>query len=342
MSSNVGVSYMSQKFIDKDDLKQCLTKYGFGSKTGIELSRELTGDISFNYPVEVAAASYGQGISTTPIQHLQALSIIANDGYMLTPHIVKKIVTDGEVTYEREVTKQQVVSKQTTDKIKELMYNTVNDVSGNATGIGYRVEGLDVIGKTGTAEVFNSESGSYETGYIYSFAGMFPKDDPEIIIFLSMKKPNVSSSSTIRTITKPVIESIAKYKGLIKNDSDTFVNSKYTLENYINKDVDTIKTSLKEKGLDVVVLGDGDKIIKQYPTSLTEVITNDKVFLVTNKNVTMPDLTGYSRIEAISLLNLLNIDYEIERYGYVTVQSVKKGEDIPEKVKLTLKQKHEL
>lgn len=342
MSSNVGVSYMMQNFITKEDLRECFSKYGFGTKTNIELSRELSGNITFNYPVEVAAASYGQGILTTPVQHLQALSIIANDGYMLSPHIVKKISNKEETTYEREVTKNQVVSKETTDKIKQLMYNTVNDVEGNATGLGYRVNGLDVIGKTGTAEVFNSETGSYETGYIYSFAGMFPKEQPEIIIFVSMKKPNVSSSGTIKNITQPVIEAIAKYKGLINTDKEAQENTKYIIKDYMNKDVDTIKTELQEKGLDVVILGDGEKIIKQYPYIGREIITDDKVFLITNGDIKMPDLTGYTRIEAISLLNLLNINYEIEGYGYVVEQSIKKDEEISSDIKITLKQKLEL
>ncbi|MBO5095302.1 MAG: penicillin-binding protein [Bacilli bacterium] len=342
MSSNVGVTNMVQKFITKDELKSCLAKYGFGDKTNIELSRELSGNITFNYPVEVAAASYGQGIFTTPVQHLQALSIIANDGYMVSPHVVKKITNTGEITYEREINKTQVVNKTTTDKLKELMYNTVNDLEGNATGLGYRVKGLDVIGKTGTAEVFNSESGSYENGYIYSFAGMFPKENPEIIIFTSMNKPNTRSSGSIKNITQPVIESIAKYKGLIKNEEETSLNTKYTLENYINKDIEDVKTKLKEKGLDVIVLGDGDKIIKQYPYSNKEVIKDDKVFLITNGDITMPDLTGYTRIEAISLLNLLNVEYEIEGFGYVTEQSINVGDIISTNIKITLKQKHEL
>lgn len=342
MSSNVGVSYMVQKFITKDDLKECFTKYGFGSTTGIELSRELPGKIAFNYPVEVAAASFGQGILTTPIQHLQALSMIANDGVMITPHIVKQISNNGNVMYERKVEKKQVISKSTSDKLKELMYNTVNDVEGNATGIGYRVEGLDLIGKTGTAEVFNNQTGSYEKGYIYSFSGMFPKDDPQIIIFLSMKKPNVASSITVRTITKPVLESIGKYKGIIKNEGEEFVNKKYTIENYINKDINNISKDLKNKGLDVVILGNGDKIIKQYPNLNSEVVTKDKVFLVTNGNIKMPDLYGYTRIEAITVLNLLNINYEIEGYGIVVEQSIKKDEEILDSIKLTLKQKHEL
>ena len=336
-SSNVAVSYIMQNFLTREDLHQCFIDYGFGAKTDIELSRELIGNISFTYPVEVAAASYGQGISTTPIQHLQALSIIANDGYLVKPHIVKKIDSDGKITYEREVTKTKVVSKSTTDKIKELMYNTVNDVAGNATGTGYRVNGLDLMGKTGTAEIF--EDGSYSSRYIYSFSGIFPKDDPEIIIFLSMKRPNINSSSTIRIIGQPVIESIAKYKGLIKSNNSN-KNNKYVIKNYINKNTNDVKLELKELGFDTVILGDGDKIVKQYPSSGTEVITNDKVYLVTNNNVTMPSLIDYSRIDAISILNLLNINYEIEGYGFVTEQSVKKGDVLPSTIKITLKPKH--
>lgn len=345
LSSNVAVSYMTQKFIDKNDLKSCLTSYGFGSKTNIELSREMTGSLVFNYPVEVAAASYGQGISTTPIQQLQALSIIANDGYMLKPHIVSKIVDNGNVTYEKKVEKsEKIVSEETVDYIKKLMYNTVNNVEGNATGIGYRIEGLDVIGKTGTAEVYDSSTDSYSTVWnnkIYSFAGMFPYDDPEIIIFVSLKKPNNGSTSALINTTKQAIESIAKYKGLIKSNT-TIQNNKFNLDYYVNQDINLVRKDLEEKGLDVIVLGDGDRIIKQYPSKDSSVITNDKIFLVTNGSITMPNISGYSRIEAISLFNLLDIDYEIEGYGNVISQSILPGEIIGNNIKIVLKQEHEL
>ena len=87
-SSNVGVSNMINRFIDKDDLRECLSEYGFGKLTGIELPREQTGTIRFNYPVEVATAAFGQGITTTAVQHLQAMTLISNDGKMLTPQII--------------------------------------------------------------------------------------------------------------------------------------------------------------------------------------------------------------------------------------------------------------
>ena len=340
MSSNVGTVNIMQNFLTKDDLKDCLTKYGFGSPTGIDLPRELSGSLVFNYPVEVAAASYGQGITTTPIQHLQALSIIANDGYMVKPNIVSKIVNNGKVTYERQVTKSdRIVSQATVDKIKELMYNAINDVEGGAIGTAYIVDGLDVIGKTGTAQIYDSVNGGYLTGWLdnlFSFSGMFPKDDPEIIMFVSYKRPKNGSNRGLKNMAHSIIESIAKYKGLISDKKDDNDIKTYEIKDYTNLDKEDVLKKLD--GLDIVVLGNGNKIIDQYPKNTT-LVTNDKIFLLTNdKNIKMPDLKGYSRIEAISILSLLDVDYEIEGYGYVTEQSIKAGSDITDKIKLILKQ----
>ena len=340
MSSNVATVNIMQNFLTKDELKDCLTKYGFGSQTGIELPRELSGSLVFNYPVEVAAASYGQGITTTPIQHLQALSIIANDGYMVKPNIVSKIVNNGKVTYERQITKsERIVSQATVDKIKELMYNAINDVEGGAIGTAYIVDGLDVIGKTGTAQIYDSVNGGYLTGWLdnlYSFSGMFPKDDPEIIMFVSYKRPKNGSNKGLKNMSHSIIESIAKYKGLISDKKDDNDIKSYDVSDYTNLDKEAVLKELD--GLDVVVLGNGNKIIDQYPKNTT-LVTNDKIFLLTNdNNIKMPDLKGYSRIEAISILNLLDIDYEIEGYGYVTEQNIKADSDLTDKIKLILKQ----
>lgn len=339
MSSNIAVSYIMERFLTKEDLKNCFNAYGFNDITGIELPRELTGNMKFNYPIEVASAAFGQGISTTPIQHLQALSIVANDGYMLKPHIVTKIESNGEVTYERKIEKIQVVSKETTDKIKQLMYDTVHDVERHATGIWYKVDGLDVIGKTGTAELFDNEAGAYLKQYIYSFSGMFPKDDPEIIVFVSMKKP--TTSTAIRKITKNVLESIGNYKGLIGNNTSSDSPVKYTLPSFVNQNTKEVIEKLENDGLKVTILGKGDRVVNQYPYADSVILSNDEVVLITNdSNIKMPSLLGYSRIKAISILNLLNIEYEIEGYGFVENQSIAEGSAIKDKVLITLKEKY--
>lgn len=342
MSSNVGTVNIMQNFLTKDDLKDCLTSYGFGNTTGVELPRELSGSLVFNYPVEVAAASYGHGITTTPIQQLQALSIIANDGYMVKPKIVSKILNNGELVYERTVKKSdRIVSHNTVEKIKELMYNAVNNVEDGAIGTAYMIDGLDVMGKTGTAEIYDEEHGGYLNGWLdnlYSFSGIFPKDDPEIIIFVSMKRPNNGSNIGLKTMSNAIMESIGKYLGLIGGDSiDT--NKSFQIGSYINLNTNDVKESLENKGLDVIVLGNGDRIINQYPINTT-LLQGDKIFLLTNdSNVKMPSLIGYTKIECISLLNLLNVDYEFEGYGYVTEQSIKVGESINDKIKIILKER---
>lgn len=347
LSSNVATSNIVNQFITKNDLKSCLESYGFGSKTGIELPRELSGSLVFNYPVEIAAASYGQGITTTPVQHLQALSIIANNGYMVKPHVVSKIVENGQVTYERQVEKsEQIVSEETINKIKDLMYDAIHDEEGGAVGLGYRVDGLEVIGKTGTAEIYDDQNGGYLTGWLdhlYSFSGMFPKDDPEIIIFVSVKRPNNGSNIGLKEMTQSVMESIAKYKGLIGNGDNENGMNKYEIENYLNLNIVDVEKQLETKELDVVILGDGDRIIDQYPKANTTVLSGDKIFLLTNSNkITMPDLNGYSRIEAITLLDMLNLSYEIDGYGFVVEQSIKPGSELPDAVKLVLKQKYNI
>lgn len=97
-----------------------LWKIWIWSKTGIELSREVSGKIKFNYEIEVYSAAFGQGILTTPIQQLQALTLISNNGKMLKPYIIDKIVNNkGEVTYQG--TKQeseQIVKESTVEKWK--------------------------------------------------------------------------------------------------------------------------------------------------------------------------------------------------------------------------------
>ena len=347
-SSNVGVSTMINHFIDRDEMKDCFKKYGFGSSTGIDLSRELSGSLGFKYPVEVANAAFGQGITTTPIQHLKALSMIANDGQELTPHIVSKIVDSntGKTTYKRKIEKSAKLVKQSTiDKIKDLMDNVVNSPDPEATGKKYHIDGFDVIGKTGTSQIYDEKRGGYLKGsndYIYSFAGMYPKEDPEIIIYAAIKQPNVGSSSTLSTSINNLMKNIAKYKNMFEEETKN--NSSVTslkLDSYINKKVTDVKKIMDENHINTTIIGNGDKIINQYPNKGETVLSYDRVFLITNGDQgKMPDLLGYSRSDAIYLMKTLGYDYELEGYGYVTAQSIKAGELVGDKtVKITLNEK---
>ena len=193
LSSNVAITNILNKFINRTDLRAYFEKLGFGRKTNFTLPNEESGKLNFKYEVEVANAGFGQGITTTPIQHVQALTSIANNGTLLKPYIVDKIVNPktGEVVFKgqkEEIAK--VASKETISKIKDLMYQVIYGEPVYATGASYKVDGCEIIGKTGTAQFVNPNTGKYETGstnYLRSFAGLFPKDDPEVIVYVVVK-----------------------------------------------------------------------------------------------------------------------------------------------------------
>ena len=339
-SSNVAVVNMMDKYLTKEQLKECFTKYGFGNKTDVELSGEANGSLNFKYRIEVLAAGFGQGILTTPIQHLQALSMIANDGYMLTPHIISKTV-DGKTQdvkkYKIEKT-ERIVSTDTVDKIKDLMENVVKNPG--ATGNKYYIEGFDIIGKTGTAQIY--ENGHYLTGkndYISSVSLMYPKENPRIIIYAATKKPkyniNTALYSSVQTLTKNISKYYNMFSDMSANDSKS-----HLMNNYTNKKVSDATSDLSSKRVNVAVIGDGDVVINQYPKKNTELVHNNKVILLTNgSNRKMPSVINWSRNDIINLANMLNIEYKFNGNGYAVSQSIPEGSDITGVLEVNLENK---
>ena len=345
-SSNVGVSNMVNSFIDKEDLRNCLIKYGFNTKTNIELPREQLGSLAFNYPIEVASAAYGQGISITAIQALRGISILSNNGKMLTPHIVSKIVDNtGSIIYERKVEEsEQLVSLSTVEYMKDLMYRTVNgDKKFNYNGNGFGIKGFDIIGKTGTAQFYDKQTG-YSGGsnnYIYSFISMFPKDDPQIVAYVVMKKPKYGGNSSLKEAFKEFVANIAKYKNIFTTTNTKTIET-IMLSSYVNKSVSDTKIELSKDNLNVVVIGDGDKVIDTYPKADTKLVAGDRVILFTNSdNLLMPDLKGWSYKEVNYFCSKLKINCGITGNGYVTEQSVSKDENIKDigSLEITLENK---
>lgn len=332
-SSNVGVINMINNYLDKTTLKNYFTKMGFGKKTGITLANEDTGKIEFNYQTEIYNAGFGQGITTTPMQHIQALTAVANNGIMLKPYIIDKVTdSKGNVLYtgkKEEI--GQVASASTTSKIRDLMYDVVHSDWYAATGSNYRLNGYDLIGKTGTAQLVNPNTGAYYTNDYYttkSFVGMWPKDDPEVIIYTSVNKSSGGSSKPLTSVVKSLVVNISKYLNIFSEEKDTTINN-YTLDNYLNKNVSNVKKQLEDNKVKTIIIGTGDKVVGQYPRKGDIVGRNDKVFLLTNdNNYTMPNFNGYSKKQAEEVCKMLDLTCKFESYGYVKSQSIKAGTKI--------------
>ena len=343
LSSNVGVINLINRHMNSAMLRNYFRKLGFGKKTGITLPNEKTGLLNFKYETEIYNAGFGQGITTTPMQNVQALSALTNDGIILKPYVVSKIVDPdtNEVIYKgKKKTGERVASSQTVNKMIELMSDTVNGI-GN-TGSGFRIESGQLIGKTGTAQIAAENGSGYLSGkedIISSFSGIYPKDDPEIIIYASMKRPTAGSQKGLSTAVKEVVSNIAKYYGESVDSTTALDNvTSYKLPSFISKKTETVKSTLSSNGINnVIIVGNGDKVIKQYPSKNSTITNKDKVFLVTNdSNVVMPDVIGYSSKDSEILLNLLGIKVKLNGTGYVTNQSIPVGTPITNNMEITL------
>lgn len=341
LSSNTCVANMIKNYLSKQKLMDYYKKLGFGQKTEIDLPNEYTGKVKFKYDVEVVNAGFGQGITTTPIQQIKALTAISNNGVILNPYIVSKTVNSStkEVTYKAAVKEgEKAASTETINKIKDLMYRVVNSDSSETTGSKYKMDGYDLIGKTGTAQIANPRTGKYYDGkydYITSFSGMYPKDDPKVILYVAFQRSY--NSNVLPQTVQTIVRDTAKYLGIFEEAPE--INKEvttYKLGSYKNKTTESVKQSLDALGASYVIFGDGNKVISQYPNKNSKVSTKDKVFIFTNGTITMPDLTNYSVKEADVVLSKLGIKHTINASGYIGYQSVSAGTVINSDTEVTL------
>lgn len=355
LSSNTGVVHLIKNHMDGKFLKDYYKKLGFGSKTGIFDSdtssvrdkKETAGKLDFKYETEVLNAGFGQGILTTSVQNIKALTSIANDGILLQPYIIEKIVdADGNVVVQNKRKELgRVASKKTTDKIKDLMEDVITD----GTGSNYRMDGYGLIAKTGTAQISSTNGTGYLTGandIIRGFAGMFPKENPKVIIYATLERPDKQSVSPLVYVVKEVVTNVSKYLNIydaVDNNNEKVEN--YTIQSYYNKETERVVSSLINSNITPIVIGNGNKIIRQYPSTSSIVSKDEKVFLVTNDLVKkMPNVIGYSYKDAKTLLELLGIKVILNGTGYVVNQSIAADTvlDQTEEIVLDLKEKFNL
>ena len=340
LSSNVGVINLINRHMNAAMLRQYFKKLGFGQKTGIALPNEMSGFLNFKYETEIYNAGFGQGITTTPIQNIQALTPLTNDGMLVKPYLIEKMVnpTTKEVVYKGKKEEiERVANTETVQKMISLMDATVNEV-GN-TGSGYRIDSHELIGKTGTAQIANEKGSGYLNGkadIISSFSGIYPKSNPKIIIYASVKRPAGGSQKPISNAIKEVVNNVGKYLGTEESTiTDNIIE--YELPSFINKNIDKVKTTLSNNSMNYRVYGNGNKVIKQYPKKGEKITNKDTVYLITNDSkYTVPNVVGLSSKEANALLEMLGLKVKLEGSGYVNGQSISENTEINEGMEITL------
>ncbi len=222
-SSNIGMVKVAEK-LDKEKLFYYTKAFGFGELTNIQLPSEVQGMVS---PVEkwnrvdFTRICFGQGIAVTPLQLITAVSSIANDGRLMKPYIVRKILgKDNTVIKEyRPQTLHQVISPQTAHTLTHVLKGVVTRGTGKLAAI----SGYQVAGKTGTAQKIDKTTGLYSNSqYIASFVGYFPADDPQITILVIFDEPDKSQywgSTVCAPVFSVIGQDIGRYLDIVSEYS---------------------------------------------------------------------------------------------------------------------------
>ncbi len=216
-SLNVGATFVMNS-LGKEKFLEYFQAYGIGSETGIDLPAEAAGNIgnllnnlNNSKKIEYATASFGQGISMTPIITVKALSVLANGGKLIIPHVIKKIDykvgLSKNISYVEEA--KQVIKKGTSEEISRMLVRVVDEA---LAGGKMKIKNYSVAAKTGTAQIsrpIKEGGGYYPDKYLHSFFGYFPAYSPRFLVFLYTVEPkNVNYAS--QTLTDPFFE-IVKY-----------------------------------------------------------------------------------------------------------------------------------
>lgn len=335
-SSNVAFMRIALEILPEGALFDYLEKFGFGQETGIDLPNEADGALAEETPLNVGITAFGQASTVTPIQMIQGATAIANDGEMMQPYVIDRIENpnNNETTYQSEPESAGTpISKKAARQTREKLQTVIEGENG--TGAPYQIDGVEVAGKTGTAQISDPEGGGYLSGEnqnIFSFIGMAPVDDPEIIVYVVVDRPELEPTETgsdaVSAIFNPVMQQSLSYMNLTPSDvEDTkaYEESGIEFEDYTGKSVNKAENAAENAGLEPIVIGSGNQVESQIPTNTERLIVSEKVIFLTNGQKSIPDVSGWSLREIQRLETLLEIDIDTSGSGYVSTQSVDPG-----------------
>lgn len=308
--------------------------FGFMDKTGIELKGEAKSQFqSKPKEIDMAVASFGQRFTITPIQLVTAYSAIVNGGKLMKPRLVKELTdSEGNVVtkFEPEVVRT-VISKQTSDKMREILEGVVADPK--ATGNNAYVKGYRVGGKTGTSET------TRENVYIASFCGFAPANDPKVVVLVALFNPQGESHMggvIAAPVVGKIIEDTLNYMQVERQYTEEDMKSMaaaVTVPDVRNKSVGEAVKALKSAGLKYNIEGEGNTesiVVEQMPKPYAVVPEDSLVILYTYRpeepeTVPMPDLSGKTISEASYAMNRVGLNIKVSGNGTVYRQQYEPG-----------------
>lgn len=342
-SSNVMVVKLVQE-MGYDVWEEYMQAFGMTTPTESKLANEATGHYNYDYPLEKANTSFGQGVTVTPFQLIQAFTSVANGGDMMKLNYIHKIVDPetGEETIIEPEKLSSPITAETASVVLDYLTTVVYEDYGTASA--YAIDNATVGVKTGTAELVNPETGLYYTGqyeYLYSAVGFAPVEDPDYILYVTLKMPkNNTDKNFVNYLTdvfNPMMTRAVSYSELgIETDGTT---KKGMIPKVTGQSKEEAISTLEAAGFSSVsLIGSGSRIVQQFPYNETEALFNQKVVLMTEGAMTMPDVRGWSKDDVLKIAELTGVSFEFEGDGYVVYQQLNAGSliNVEESIKIIL------
>ena len=349
-SCNVAFMEMGAK-LGAEKLNEYIKLFGFGTQSGIDLPGEATGivknveDIS---AVDLATISFGQTNTMNGIQFMTALNAVANGGDLIQPHIMKELShkDDNGTKIIDEVfvpkIQENIVDEKSTMRVKEALESTVSNGSSKDAGI----EGIKVAGKTGTAEKVDPETGTYGAGYIASFAGFAPYDNPQVSLIVIIDNPKNGEhfgGIVAAPFAGELFNNIFNYISLNEGQLDAKDES-VIIPDLRGDKVTSAEKTLNELGINCVIEGDGTFVTSVTPIPGYKVKKGDSITLYAGsrfdrneKEIVVPDFRKLNKEEAEEILKYLGLKGEFEGEGEIKEQSISAGEIIKSGDKIKFK-----
>lgn len=332
-SSNVAICELLANYLNYNVYSDYLDKFGFFKPTGIEYVMESSGIENLSTASDYLSTGFGQASSVTWLQLAQAYTAIFNDGKMMKPYVVDSILDPetNEVIQQYEPTVAgEPISAESANHVKEIMKGVIND-----TGAKFAIEGVDMALKTGTGEYYNEKTGAYDTSvFTSSVVAAAPADDPKIMVIWGMLSANYLnySAGPFQEIMKAALIANGVSGANVQYQEDDGTGqtwSTYTMPNLTNHSRSFADGQLAGKNVSVIYLGDGSTVTDQYPPADVTINSNSRVLLKTDgANITMPDMTGWTRKDVTAFWSLTGIGVQTSGYGKVTAQNVEPGTPI--------------
>ena len=328
---NIGQRVGAERFYDYCEAFGFLNMTGnddenLTATTGIDLSGE-SGSIwwsknTFCSPrnlSQLAAASFGQTFTITPLQLICAVSACVNGGKLMQPYVVRQLLNpDGSVAYEREPKMvRQVISETTSQKLCQILEQVVGD-KNEGTGRNAAVTGYRIGGKTGTSEKVSLEAQTGQKEYIVSFIGFAPADNPQIALLVFLDTPSnksgvyVSGGQMAAPVVGNMLADILPYMG-VEPSLPEGAGDDSAVPMLLELSLEEARQRLSDCGLDYRCIGWGDTVTGQLPAAGTAIAAGSQVILyfgdaqVSPNMEIVPELSGLSYDQARDALSRLGL-----------------------------------